>query len=175
MHRVKFVNESSDADIAARAREAATELANLRVHPAPVTVIVRDTFGYRFEFARTWPVYSGFIRGRKVIELFAGKFTDEIIARHAAKPAFCMPVARVTDIVRYTLFHEWGHVVDPMTETGKDDQHYDPYFWPDMSVYGNSGGGEAYAETFAEWHLTYGRTNNLSACAAARIHDWMYA
>lgn len=98
------------------------------------------------------------------------------------KDGFQMPSAKDgdTDNMDYLLTHEYGHHLDFDRHSNNGysyDQHpmYDNYaFRSHLSDYGQSDskGVEAYAETFAEWHHSGGRTDNPAARAMARYEGW---
>jgi len=85
-----------------------------------------------------------------------------------------MPVARdsSTTQVRYHITHEYGHVLmfqhghggaaHSAREANKDT----------LSPYGKTDYKEAYAEAFAEWSLSGGRTDNPAAIDYARKFGW---
>lgn len=71
----------------------------------------------------------------------------------------------------YAMAHEWGHAVDDadgleqMMAAFSDDSYA-------LSAYGNASPREAYAEAFAEWYLTKGRTTNKAARYYAEKFEW---
>lgn len=101
------------------------------------------------------------------------------------KDGFQMPSAKKGDTnnMDYLLTHEYGHHVDFSEHSNQGysyDRHplYDnPSFKQHLSRYGKSDarGVEGYAETFAEWHHTGGRTKNPAAIAMARYEGWIGA
>lgn len=82
-----------------------------------------------------------------------------------------MPVAATTPPWLYTLVHEYGHASD--TDLGGFGEMLE---WMSLgaglSVYGQTGPAEGYAEAFAEWILTQGRTSNPAARGYAEAHHW---
>lgn len=95
---------------------------------------------------------------------------------------FQMPSAKTgrTDSMEYLLMHEYGHQVD-FSKHSKGGYSYEthpmyrnPAFKESLSTYGlsDSRGVEAYAETFAEWNYSGGKTRNPAAIAMARYEGW---
>lgn len=95
------------------------------------------------------------------------------------KPGFLMPSAQTgnTTNMNYLMTHEYGHQID-FSRHVTGDKHTasplvrDPAFRNALSRYGKNDAVEAYAETFAEWHYTRGRTQNPAAVAMARSEGW---
>jgi hypothetical protein len=97
-----------------------------------------------------------------------------------------MPSAQGQSPVRYTLYHEWGHLTDPVSlgTRGVGPLHIDHaesqrqmQMWREPGPSGRSGYGgklpqEAYAEAWAEWHLTGGKTTNEWARRYADEFGW---
>lgn len=93
-----------------------------------------------------------------------------------------MPVADQAHGIEYVLAHEWGHAIegDPGAQTARAVEGkatllsmYRKFKYDDdLSGYGGTSTHEAYAESFAEWWLTRGRTTNPVAQAYAREFDW---
>lgn len=91
-------------------------------------------------------------------------------------------------LVRYTIFHEWGHATDPEKggypkDTNMRVKHlmafnksnfYNGFkFFTSLSGYAqNNGDAEANAECFAEFYLTRGKTNNFAAKWYAKENGW---
>src|SRR4029079_6463547 len=80
---------------------------------------------------------------------------------------------------RYVVAHEFGHQFDiAKNRTGIKNYAYNfnattslydnPNVYTSLSHYGKKSPMEAYAETFAEWHLSRGKTTNPAAIAYAR-------
>lgn len=95
---------------------------------------------------------------------------------------FQMPSAKTgnTKDMSYLVEHEYGHHLDFAKHSNKGfsyDEHpmYDnPAFHNHLSRYGSSDsrGIEGYAETFAEWNHSEGKTQNPAAIAMARYEGW---
>ena len=98
------------------------------------------------------------------IMLSSRVFYDESFTHDRAK----MPVARQGSALDYVLAHEWGHAIDDENIEGRRDlsDH------PELSVYGHKSPYEGYAEAFAEWYLSGGRTSNNAAQAYAQRYGW---
>jgi hypothetical protein len=99
-------------------------------------------------------------------------FLSEEIFRPGAQqedPGF-MPSYKDRGVVDYTLTHEWGHAHDRHENSESIRQ------WGEgmegISEYGIFSPREAYAEAFAEWALTGGKTTNESARHYARENGW---
>jgi hypothetical protein len=98
------------------------------------------------------------------------------------KDGFQMPSAKTgnTNNMEYLLMHEYGHQVDfdRHSSGGYSYQSHpmfnNPTFKQSMSTYGlsDSNGIEAYAESFAEWNHSKGKTKNPAAIAMARYEGW---
>lgn len=78
----------------------------------------------------------------------------------------------------YLLSHEYGHHVD-FSRHVTGDTHTahpltkDPVFMAALSTYGKKSPVEAYAESFAEWNYSRGRTKNPAAIAMAKYEGWV--
>lgn len=93
-----------------------------------------------------------------------------------------MPSARTGNPVNYLMSHEYGHQYDfakHIKSDGRGGLTYRPHpysghpgFAHYMSQYGNTNKYEQYAEAFAEWHHTNGRTNNPASRALAEMEGW---
>lgn len=84
-----------------------------------------------------------------------------------------MPQVAGGSYVRYQIAHELGHGMDYRSghPGGREDglrKRYDS----SLSSYGKGDDGEAYAEAFAEWLLSDGRTSNPAAKAYAKKYGW---
>lgn len=97
----------------------------------------------------------------------------------AIRTGYLMPSAHSGNSknMDYLLTHEYGHHVDfskhVTGDTHKASPLYsDPAFKNALSTYGKKSPIEAYAEAFAEWHYTRGRTQNPAAVAMARSEGW---
>lgn len=109
--------------------------------------------------------------------------------RHAPMPGFMPAYVNNSNIslLRYSLFHEWGHVTDPMLPDGDhlSDERFQHMqylaftrlldsnlFAVTMSQYGMTGDPEANAEAHAEYFLTRGKTTNYAAQVFAHENKW---
>lgn len=95
------------------------------------------------------------------------------------RDGYMMPGAKTgnTKNMDYVLTHEYGHHVDfsKNVQGGTHKAHpltKDPAFNKAMSIYGKTNPIESYAESFAEWHYSRGRTTNPAAIAMARYEGW---
>lgn len=135
-------------------------------HPGKDSVIDENTFA--IVHGNSPNIY---INSEK-LGLDVGKFND----------GFQMPSAKTghTDNMEYLMMHEYGHQVDfSQHSTGgysyqTHPMYHNPAFQESLSTYGKSDsrGIEAYAETFAEWNYSKGRTKNPAAIAMARYEGW---
>jgi hypothetical protein len=63
-----------------------------------------------------------------------------------------MPSANFSDLLDYVVTHEWGHV------RAQEDHKHGDISTEGLSRYGKTNGNEAYAEAYAEWIVTGGKT-----------------
>lgn len=106
---------------------------------------------------------------------------DESALRFTAKKAgadHLMPAAAQDDdapALRYLAYHEWGHLTeDPKFKVEHKEQLFlNQHMARFRSRYANVHYREAYAEAWAEWHLTRGRTDNLWAKVYAIEMGWL--
>lgn len=77
-----------------------------------------------------------------------------------------MPSAPKGDGTRYTLAHEWGHVLDTRSDS-EVTEHTDG-----MSVYGKTHAREGFAEAFADHYMTNGKSTNPATKAYAEEEGW---
>lgn len=94
-------------------------------------------------------------------------------------PGWVMPINERVSVSRYVLAHEWGHAVDTQTNNPRGQKKF---MRPDdlqavglvsgMSQYGQTHTYEGYAEAFAEFALTGGKTSNLAVKIYADAYDW---
>lgn len=82
-----------------------------------------------------------------------------------------MPISYSTPRWLYVLTHEFGHASD---ETILSYPEFLTFlqFASGLSGYGQSEPAEGYAEAFAEWVLTQGRTTNRASWAYAKRFGW---
>jgi len=76
--------------------------------------------------------------------------------------------------LEYTMSHEYGHMMDFRTE---EDSHSEEIFhdaglMDHLGHYGHTNGHEAYAEAFAEFDMTNGRSRNPAVKAFAQKYGW---
>lgn len=92
------------------------------------------------------------------------------------RPGKDMPSVKYASPVRFTLFHEFGHLFDYTKngEPGSSTQSlYDnPSIKSHLSEYGQTASPEAYADAFADWHLSNGYTENPASIAYAEHEGW---
>lgn len=112
------------------------------------------------------------------------------------RPGHFYPNQRRVPVTEWVITHEWGHVITPthsFLEMAQTQATMHPMLWrmafknqyPDssdldfwdsragrMPVYAASDPGEAYAEAFAEWVTTGGRTNNQVVKDYAARYHW---
>lgn len=98
-----------------------------------------------------------------------------------------MPSLYATGFDKYFLLHETGHqfdVANNRTGSGSDSRwnskatlplFNNPDVKDSLSIYGRTDYREAYAEAFAEWHGTGGKTKNVAAIAYAKQQGWVAA
>lgn len=82
-----------------------------------------------------------------------------------------MPAQDDHDRWEYVLAHEWGHAIDHENALDQMMAQFDDHVHG-LSAYGESSPREAYAEAFAEWYLTKGRTSNAAAKHYAQKFGW---
>jgi len=90
-----------------------------------------------------------------------------------------MPVSKDVPSALYVLAHEWGHAFPDKHDARNTHAHKDAVKAGGMSRYGTHGGtdaeghaAEGYAEAFAEWSLSNGKTTNPAAQEYARRFKW---
>jgi len=90
-----------------------------------------------------------------------------------------MPISSNVPSALYVLAHEWGHAFPDKKDARNTHVHGDAVAAGGMTKYGRIGGdgkegnaAEGYAEAFAEWSLTDGKTTNLAALEYARRFHW---
>lgn len=108
------------------------------------------------------PSYGMTVRGEPSIRL-----SDELFSLPPGGDPRTMPTYDQHSPLEYILAHEWGHALDRR----RPDQQQ-ALSAPDMSVKGQDSPSEAYAEAFAEWHLSRGRTTNRAARIYAKEYGW---
>lgn len=89
-----------------------------------------------------------------------------------------MPVSSTVSSNLYVLAHEWGHAFPTKEDARETHVHNAAIKAGGMSRYGTSGidgvlaPAEGYAEAFAEWSLSDGKTTNAAAREYARRFKW---
>jgi hypothetical protein len=97
----------------------------------------------------------------------------------SAQGTFKMPVTPATTQFQYTIAHEWGHLLDDITNGTQDALRTNAIVrlkreYPDAfkSGYSAENTKEFYAEMFTEYYRTGGQTTNLLVQAMAREFGW---
>jgi hypothetical protein len=92
---------------------------------------------------------------------------------------FKMPATPETTQFQYTLAHEWGHLIDNITQGTQDAQRTNAILrlkreYPNAFKSGYSGENtkEFFAEMFTEYYRTNGTTPNLLVQAMAKEFGW---
>jgi hypothetical protein len=92
---------------------------------------------------------------------------------------FKMPATPETTQFQYTLAHEWGHLIDNITQGTQDAQRTNAILrlkreYPNAFKSGYSGENtkEFFAEMFTEYYRTGGQTPNLLVQAMAKEFGW---
>ena len=92
---------------------------------------------------------------------------------------FKMPATSATTQFEYTLAHEWGHLIDDITNGVQSPIHANAIArlqreYPDAfrSRYSGENSKEFFAEMFTEYYRTGGKTPNLMVQAFAREFGW---
>jgi hypothetical protein len=90
-----------------------------------------------------------------------------------------MPVSKDVPSALYVLAHEWGHAFPDKEQARDKHAHHHAVQQGGMSRYGTQGGdgaegnaAEGYAEAFAEWSLSNGKTTNKAAQDYAKRFKW---
>lgn len=90
-----------------------------------------------------------------------------------SKNAFIlMPEAEHHANIEYTLTHEYGHVLMYQKGHGPEAMTMVSENKSALSLYGGTDYKEAYAESFAEFHLSAGLTENSAALKYAEVFGW---
>lgn len=122
------------------------------------------------------------------VNAFLFKKTFDDINKQPFETDGFMPESKKANHYRYTMFHEFGHMVSYVNHdvsftakkkfliNGKIRKiHEDKRVQKDLSPYGRTNPWEGYAEAFAEWHLSKGKTKNKAAKAYAEYEGWAYS
>lgn len=89
-----------------------------------------------------------------------------------------MPVSKNVSAAQYILAHEWGHSLSTKDEADEAHTHDHAIDAGGMTHYGTSDHAgnraprEGYAEAFAEWSLSKGKTSNPAALVYAKKFKW---
>lgn len=83
-----------------------------------------------------------------------------------------MPVSNTVSSALYVLAHEWGHSFPAKEDAREEHIHHEAIAAGGMSRYGKTTPAESYAEAFAEWLLSSGRTTNKAAQSYAKRFEW---
>lgn len=147
--------------------------------PPRRAIIVEDNFAraiFGFNGTRTaaW-VYSGEGYSKNMFvnssNLYTNRFSD-LVSNPKHKNWF-MPSAQEVDPVHYLVSHESGHQYDFIAGRNAAKPLYkNKAIRKQLSKYGQKPAIEAYAEAFAEWHTTKGKTSNPAARAYAQHEGW---
>lgn len=93
--------------------------------------------------------------------------------------AWHMKVASDTTTMDYVLAHEWGHAREKLAgnfEVAAADKKINQLIKQEgreyLSDYGKTNAAESYAECWAQWVLTEGKTTNPLTLAMAKEYDW---
>jgi SPP1 gp7 family putative phage head morphogenesis protein len=107
------------------------------------------------------------------------KIIKDADLKASAQGTFKMPVTPATTQFEYTIAHEWGHLLDDITNGTQDalrtnaivrlKREYPNAF---KSGYSAENTKEFYAEMFTEYYRTNGQTTNLLVQAMAREFGW---
>lgn len=135
-------------------------------HGNPVTVTVKPPTAPELDFGVMGQADGSTDPATAHITINSGTWGPQIEGAGAD-----MPIGADVPRWLYVLAHEWGHVSD--TSLG---EHREWALWWDLgyqlSAYGQTGPAEGYAEAFAEWILTQGRTSNPAARVYADRYSW---
>jgi hypothetical protein len=115
---------------------------------------------------------------------FGGKTDLWVTPRTITEPkraegTFKMPVTEGVTQFEYTLAHEWGHLIDDITEGAQSPLRANIIAklkreYPDAfrSGYSGENSKEFFAEMFVEYYRTGGKTPNIMVQAFAREFGW---
>jgi len=97
----------------------------------------------------------------------------------SAQGAYKMPVTPATTQFEYTIAHEWGHLIDDITQGTQNAQRTNAIRrlkaeYPNAfkSGYSAENSKEFFAEMFTEYYRTNGQTSNLLVQAMAKEFGW---
>lgn len=89
-----------------------------------------------------------------------------------------MPISKQVSSARYVMAHEWGHSIDGPEKARETEVHNHAIEVGGLTTYGRTGAdgvrapAEGYAESFAEWALSLGKTTNKAALEYAEHFHW---
>lgn len=89
----------------------------------------------------------------------------------ADDPDWFMPSAK-KNVRAYPLAHEWGHTLDQRRIGKANNDHNIVAKGGGLSEYGKWDSRESFAESFAEWHLTGGRSTNPAVQYFSETYNW---
>jgi len=107
------------------------------------------------------------------------KIIKDADLKASAQGTFKMPVTPATTQFEYTIAHEWGHLLDDITNGTQDAVRTNAirrlkaeYPGAFKSGYSAENTKEFYAEMFTEYYRTNGTTSNLLVQAMAKEFGW---
>lgn len=86
-------------------------------------------------------------------------------------PNWFMPSAQ-KNVRAYPLAHEWGHTLDQRRIGKANTDHRIVLNGGGLSEYGKWDSRESFAESFAEWHLTKGKSTNPAVTYYSETYNW---
>jgi hypothetical protein len=96
--------------------------------------------------------------------------------RYAARSAFFQNSDKGIGIGDWVVTHEWGHASDKRLDTPEPPELFRSWlnqpYGVGLSEYGRTSPEEAYAESFADWFTSGGKTQNPATLAYAVFHGW---
>lgn len=111
---------------------------------------------------------QGFVlTGEKVIHL-----RSTVLDNPKPDKGLLMPSVDNHGMLRYTVAHEWGHVVDGRGEFDSARDFNSVKSKDGLSKYGQTNKREAFAEAMAEWALSSGSSSNPTVKYFADTYEW---
>lgn len=140
---------------------------SVRIVPESAMPAEHTHLGLRYTYGEVTPDV------KKQLGTSAIVLSDRLFSHADEKPphGHFMRASGRASRVEYVLAHEFGHVLEPPVMDNPRDV-------PGMSRYGREDMHEAFAEAFAEWHLSGGggkRGGNSAARAFAERYGWVGA